>query len=618
MSFSFFLVLLINTLSLSSQVVYDTIIKGDSLLVKMISEEGILLDLDEERWESDTFLFSLDNFQRYKFFNNEFPFISLGNIGSPAYNFNFFTGNLIQSSFLSAFDVYTFKRCDFYSVNRPFTSIQYTNGYKAEQTLNIFHSQNFLPLFNIAFGFNKINSTGFYAGQKTDVTGFFISTHYTTKNKRYASGLIIGEDNLKSSENGGIRYLDDFYGDVFENRELLETRLDVDLNKAKTTGIRRNLKVIQQLGVFRIRSDSASASLYRLKFAHEFTYNKSIRRYEDLYPNSGYYDAVFIDSIKTNDIISVNPLNNNLKTNIYLGGGNNIVFMGGYEFWRHNQNWITDTNFNNIYTGVTWSTHRDYFVFDANAKTVIDGYNKGDFEVKSNMEIRNKMGKGYFNVEIRNEEAPFFLKRYYSNHFDWEYNDFSKRNFYSGCLGYLLNRFSLNTYVQGISMRNIFYIDAYGYPKQYLYDLYSFKVGISGKLKWWRLNLFPHIYYQSISEKNIVPIPNVVSVTSLFYSSKLFKSALLLQVGADVFYYSKYYGYGYMPATGMFYLQNEMEVGNYPYIDLFMNVKIKRVKCFIKYEHANAGMNGYNFMSVPYYPNSGRALRVGLWWGFLN
>lgn len=616
--FSFFLVLLISSQSLSSQVVYDTIIKDDSILVKRISEERWLIDLNEKMWKSDSFLFSLDNFQRYKFFNNEFPIISLGNIGSPAYNFNFFTSILTPNSFLSAFDVYTSGQCDFYSVSRPFTSIQYTNGYKAEQTLNIFHSQNFLPLFNIAFGFNKINSKGFYTGQKTDITGFFISSHYTTINKRFASGLIIGTDNLKSSENGGIRYLDDFYYDTFENKELVETRLEADLNNATTTGIKRNLKMIQQLGVFKIRSDSLSTPIYRLKFVHEFIYSKSIRRYEDLYPNSGYYDAVFIDSMKTNDFISVDPMNNNLKTNFYLGGGHSIVFEGGQEFWKHKQNGIVDTNFNNTYTGVTWSTHRDYFAFYANAKTVIDGYNKGDFEVKSDLEIRNNIGKAYFNLDIRDEEAPFFLKRYYSNHFDWEYNDFKKRNFHSGCLGYLFNRFSLNAYVQGISMRNIFYIDAYGYPKQYLYDLYSFKVGISGKLKWWRFNLFPHVYYQSVSEKNIVRVPDVVSMTSFFYSSKLFKSALLMQFGADVFYYSTYYGYGYMPATGMFHLQNEMKVGNYPYVDLFINVKIKKMKCFVKYEHANAGMNGYNFMPVPYYPNSGRALRVGLWWGFLN
>jgi hypothetical protein len=183
---------------------------------------------------------------------------------------------------------------------------------------------------------------------------------------------------------------------------------------------------------------------------------------------------------------------------------------------------------------------------------------------------------------------------------------------------YKFKKFSINTYLQGFRISNAFYFDTYAYPKQYLYDLYVMKTGVSAKFKFMKFNFYPSIIYQNISEKKILPLPNFVTSTSIFYSSKLFKSALEMQIGIDLFYYTSYFGNSYMPSTGMFYLQNELEVGSYPYVDLFMNVKIKRAKFFVKYEHANAGLNGSNYMGVPYYPNGDRALRVGLWWGFLN
>ena len=55
-----------------------------------------------------------------------------------------------------------------------------------------------------------------------------------------------------------------------------------------------------------------------------------------------------------------------------------------------------------------------------------------------------------------------------------------------------------------------------------------------------------------------------------------------IQLGLDIFYFTSYYGDAYMPALGMFYIQNKKQIGNYPFADIFFNFKVKRARVFLK------------------------------------
>jgi len=81
---------------------------------------------------------------------------------------------------------------------------------------------------------------------------------------------------------------------------------------------------------------------------------------------------------------------------------------------------------------------------------------------------------------------------------------------------------------------------------------------------------------------------------------------------------TKYYADGYMPATSQFYIQNEKQTGNYPYIDLFLNIKIKRANIFVKLQHATAGLLDKTYYSIPHYPLQGRAIKFGVCWKFYD
>lgn len=89
-------------------------------------------------------------------------------------------------------------------------------------------------------------------------------------------------------------------------------------------------------------------------------------------------------------------------------------------------------------------------------------------------------------------------------------------------------------------------------------------------------------------------------------------------MGFDVFFNTAYKAPNFMPATGQFYLQNQTRVGNYPYIDFFVNAQIKKARIFFKIEHVTSGLLGQTYLQYPNYPMNDRAFKIGVNWRFFN
>ena len=91
-----------------------------------------------------------------------------------------------------------------------------------------------------------------------------------------------------------------------------------------------------------------------------------------------------------------------------------------------------------------------------------------------------------------------------------------------------------------------------------------------------------------------------------------------MQIGFDLFFYKDYYAYAYAPSTQQFYLQYEKRIGNYPYLDFFINLKINQAKIFVKMSHINQEFMGNTYYSTPHYPRNDMAFIVGISWRFYD
>ena len=96
-----------------------------------------------------------------------------------------------------------------------------------------------------------------------------------------------------------------------------------------------------------------------------------------------------------------------------------------------------------------------------------------------------------------------------------------------------------------------------------------------------------------------------------------------MQLGWNLVYNTKYYAYAYMPATGMFHLQDEQQIGNYPFFDFFLNFQLNRARIFVKTDGINTLLSNYigigrqNYMAYRYPTNNFR-MKFGISWAFYD
>ena len=140
-------------------------------------------------------------------------------------------------------------------------------------------------------------------------------------------------------------------------------------------------------------------------------------------------------------------------------------------------------------------------------------------------------------------------------------------------------------------------------------------------LHWGILNWENVITYQNSSNKEVLPVP-ALNVFSNLYLKFMIVRQLTVELGADVTYFTKYDAPDFCPQLNQFAVQrtadSRVELGNYPFIDVYANMHLKRTRFFIMYSHVNAGSGNRNMFLAPHYPTNQSVLRFGVSWNFYN
>jgi hypothetical protein len=102
----------------------------------------------------------------------------------------------------------------------------------------------------------------------------------------------------------------------------------------------------------------------------------------------------------------------------------------------------------------------------------------------------------------------------------------------------------------------------------------------------------------------------------IYFRTHIFKKAAVLQTGFQLMYFSEYYADAYMPELRMFYIQNNQKIGNYPYLDVYLTLMVKRVRIFVKMSHLNSYLGDYRYYMAPSYPARDARFSFGASWRF--
>jgi hypothetical protein len=552
-----------------------------------------------------------------------------GNIGQANKNIAF--SPAFASGFdygIHAFDGYMCSndKIKYYSSVAPFTELKLVMGSRKEQYFHVIHSHTIKKQLVIAANFRIINSLGRSSfRQKSDDISTYFTAYYNTKNNRYGVYAHYYYNRLKNMENGGI--MDDtIYEQNREGRNA--TQFAYGLQNALNT-VKENAWFLKQYVNLDFRKQDSTSGTRSKGFSLGFltltsTYQKPRFIYSDQDAGSGYYPMVYNDTLYTFDSVFYKKLENTIAwTNNSSGAKGRpslFRFFAGFKHAYIEVHEETSTEYLNQYTPSAGFSLRLFgrFIISASGQYVIGTYNGGD--IKGNALLSYRFGKEKYMGSLSLSgnyslsEAPWIVKQFYSTYFRWNY-DFSKQQIFATSVKYCYPR--LETGINWYNLYNTIYWDNYAYPRQYsvrpvnVYSLYANKDFVFGKFE-----IDNKVILQYSDNNKIIHLPLLVASQSYLVTFDLFKKALKMQLGIDAWYDTPYYADAWMPASRQFYLQNDRKVGNYVYLDVFMNLKIKRAFLFLALDHFNSGLMGYKYYLTPHYPSTDRSLRFGVSWLF--
>lgn len=258
--------------------------------------------------------------------------------------------------------------------------------------------------------------------------------------------------------------------------------------------------------------------------------------------------------------------------------------------------------------------------YEATAKFGVVGAAAGEIHVDGRVQTRFKLlgdsvsitGYGRFS----NETAPYLLQNYVSNHFIW-HNDFSKtrRVRFGGELFIGRTGTKINVGVENV--QNLIYFNEASLPVQNGGSVQVVSASLDQRLKFRALHWDNRLLFQTSSDKNVISLPSFAAYSNLYLQFKVAR-VLDVQLGLDCDFYTKYYAPGYQPATMAFHNQRETKVGNYPFMNLYANMKLRQARFYVMMSHINQGMTGKNYFAMPHYPMNPRRFQIGVSVDFAN
>ena len=622
-------------------------LKTDTLKKPRILREWTLSpDYSEEVNIPIDTVFSLSN--RVKIADKYSPVnATLGNYGLPFYQLSFFDRVTDPEKFLYAYYyplMHLPSNAVFMNTQVPFTELDWSFAgpvANSEQTFRVRHSQNISRFINFGLIYDIVFSLGQYNYQRSaDKTFTFYSSYTGEKYKVYFSA---GINNLLSYENGGIIMISDLnQPNTFD----VPTQLGA-LDKANSDLKNRNILLVQRYTIGGnpvVKKDSTShkrSGFFGLSgtFSHIFMFENNARTYKDADPTSGFYENIFITKTVTSDSVYSRTIKNTVRFDFStdetrkfaLGGGAGIrneisryYFIVPIPFPLFAAPSILHEN-SNVLIGKLFNNIGNKFGWQATGELYATGYRAGDFnlngEISKSFDWKKGRASWLITGSMKNTQPSIWYDRWGGNNFGWDKN--LKKEFridLGTTFKYPARKTELK--LNYAIIKNYVDFDTTAHPSQYSGGLSVASVAVKNELRAWKFHLASDVIIQKSSNSEILDLP-LVTVRSAGYFEQLIRflktgGKLNLQLGVDVTYNTVYHPYAYMPATGRFYRQDNVTAGDYPFINVFLNLKIKRTRIFVMFDHVNSKLMGYDYLMVPSYPMNIRMLRYGLAWTFYD
>ncbi len=262
------------------------------------------------------------------------------------------------------------------------------------------------------------------------------------------------------------------------------------------------------------------------------------------------------------------------------------------------------------------------FWWNAGGKFYFQGYKAGDLELQGHINTLYPVMKDtagvYARGKIRLHSASYLQENYYGNNIKWEDNDFNKEKLVDLEFGVQIPTRNLKLSWESKTMTDYLYWNSEALPDQTSKVISAFQVTLLKKIDLGPFHSNNSLAYQYSSNQTIYPLPEFAGYSSNYIDFYLANRVLQVQFGVDVRYYTAYYTPAFMPATGQYYVQTDKKYGDYPFLDVFLNLHLKRARVFIKADHINQSFMDRNYFYTAGYAHEPLRIKWGVSWNFYD
>jgi len=614
----------------------------------------------------DTALTFYHDYQPYNkvSFSNTFT----GTLGGAYITNNFFKREYNSDFyFFHSFDAYGLfpSQIQYFNTTTPYSLLDYSQSEnkttRTETRFNFFYTQNVNEKLNFAFFYYQGTSKGYY-DDDDDADKYHNVGLYGSYN---ADKLVIHGDiifnKLGTEEDGGA--------EPGQNLKDEYINLYLDDATSKITNTTVHFSNEYRIGKYVEEKDEKDKNYVIEKFIPRtgFIYDVELSANERGFfkddVTDGYFKNTYLNSEETNDITKYTRLTNVFQIKFYEAPDRKYTFgkrvFIGHDMLRYHypemENNATEYVFeipelysmehgsfifqgyawdiapsaqysfrrkqnNNFLGGAIYRSEGKFWQWNASGKMYFSGYRTGQTELEGYINKPLKIWKDTTTLRVegclKTLVPDYFQQNYFSNHFRWK-NDFSNINEMTVKGKIHSQRLRTSVGLNYSLISNYIYNDEDALPAQAGKQLLILSAWLDKDFESRHWVIRSRILWQKASEPDYIHLPDFATYLSLNYRTILSK-VMHFQIGTDVRYTTRFYADAFEPSTGRFYLQNEQKIGNYPFTDIHVNLKLKRTRVFFNLMNVTSGLLDGNFWVAPSYPLYKRTFRLGVAWSFYN
>ncbi len=613
--------------------------KRDTLIYSTGQMDTTLVDVNNYRYNLQQFNLGEPGSPTYMGFDNASYFSKNGRAYFNSNAINMF--NPMQIG-LSPFDNNKYLRL--HRAFAPFTKFKYLQGPGKTIAVNALHTQNFGARSNITLDYNSVTSQEQYVGSLQNNThrNIHINQLSISKNGKYKQVVYLGWERGNRQENGGLASESDFFIPVDSSKFQIRPlgNYNPRLTTAKSLFSSHNHQLHQQ---YQIKK--------RLYITQAVSWEKTAYQFKDSKRDTNFYGKRYFETaLKTNDSnvwqMITQAIGIKKSTDLFQFHVQHLYQAATYQsnLLRFTQN---QKILNYQSAGLQLDGSLGLFRFPSmqfRAAYMYAGYAKNSHQLFGSFYLLRKSyhnnGSGikylHFNAEAQSQTTPasFFQQNFYSNHFIYN-NKFELTGdkhlagrviFHNESDSSRKRMLGLFAVVRSGSWTNpILSVDSLPFTQfeSQPYKQLELNLMMRGKRLYFNQTANIKKFNSSLPTIFNMGQPVLRTTTTLEYKMPAFKKAMILTLGTNIQYTSKFQNTTYRPDAGSFIVQSNLtNLGNYFELDLYAVAKVQTIDIFLKAEHINEifVIPGFNtrYQYVAGYPIQPYRIRFGLNWKFYN